>query len=338
MPTRRDVANLAGVSTATVSHVINGTKFVSEDLKIRVNQAIKELDYKPDLIARSLSKKNSNHVAMVINDITNPCLAEIFLGFEREAKKNGYIVSIIPVSNRMEDYFDDVVQRYLDGIFISTVEYGFTPEQIEDLSRRKTAIVTGDIPVKGCSRVVCDYWQGYMKVIRHLKNLGHTKIAFLAGVSESSYDARLEMFRQAMVENGLPVEEELIVAGCHPYETNMTAGMRAVQALFDKACPFTAVVALNDLMATGAILALRERGLSIPQDISVVGCDDSFFAEYASLTTIRTPKEEIGKMAFREILRSQKAMSDGEEHYVSSIKLPVEVILRETTGRACGCP
>jgi DNA-binding LacI/PurR family transcriptional regulator len=328
--TRNDVAKLANVSTATVSHVLNGTKYVNDDLRQRVRQAIKDLDYRPNLIAKSLSSKKSQHVAFVVNDLQNPTFADIFCSFETEAKKHDYFVSIIPIQHNMSEYIDGIIGRNLDGIFVSTVEYSFNQEQIERLRDYNIAIVTGDIILEGCTYVRSEYMGGMVKAINYLKELGHENIGYLYGLGDDTLPhSRLWEFRNAMVKCGLHIQEENIILGESPFSSKFFDGYRDMGKLLSRSPNVTAVFALNDLMAAGAIKAAIDKGLHVPQDISVVGCDNSMFAKCYNppITSISTNKQEIGRQAFLQIL-TQTNNGDAQDSI-----LEVDLVIRKSTDK-----
>ena len=299
MSKRKEVAIAAGVSEATVSHVINGTKYVSPELTARVRKAIEEKGYYLNQAARCLATNRSGHLALVVNNLKNPRYAEVAEAMQAEARKRGYIVSAIDINifNFNEDAIFDLIARNVDGLFLATYI-----DSMEPAIRR--ACEHGIKVVSGCAQfgkiLKIDYEQSIGEMVRHLAELGHKRIAFLSGYSlkESAHE-KYPNFCRAMEACGLKVLPELLVDGEAPYIAGLDTGFHAMNRLLDRRVSFDAVFAVNDLVAIGAMKALRQRGIRIPEDVSVVGCDDIPFASYVepALATIRVPRAEMGKLA-----------------------------------------
>lgn len=328
MATRADVAQKAGVSSATVSHVINNTKYVSPELKERVEAAIKELNYQPNMMARNLATRQSKHVGILVNDITNPYYGEIAQGMEEVAQKNGYMVSLFFAAGNAEDYCKNILQRKLDGIFFTTTKNPFSPQHINLFHEAGIALVNASADLG--SSLGPDYAMAIDSLIKYLSDLGHTRIGFLSGLSTISQDLRFTSYLKMLEKYGLEADRALIVDGEFPYETTHRSGYAAMQALLPRETGVTAVLALNDLMAFGAIKAIREAGLSVPQDVSVVGCDDIFLTECIDppLTTLCIRKKELGRQAMNIIL------NELNEKATANVMVGVDLIIRGSTGPA----
>jgi DNA-binding LacI/PurR family transcriptional regulator len=323
MTTRKDVARHAGVSEATVSHVINNTKYVSPELEKKVRDAVIVMSYRPNIVARSLVTKTTKHVAILVSDIKNPYYAEITEGMQEIASKEGYLVSLIRFGRGdSEDDLNDLAYRYIDGVFIATSR-GDTETMIKKFNEYGIAI-TRDI--------IVDYSTAVEKMINYLKQLGHEKIAFISGLKIDEGHDRYHSYVNALEKHGIPFHQNLVVDGIPPYDTTISSGYEAMKRLFMAGIEATAVFATNDLMAIGAMRAIRDAGKHVPNDISVVGCDDIFLADSVDppLSTLRVPKAEMGRRAMYQLLHKIK------ENKSEPVMLKTEFIIRESTGKARG--
>jgi len=331
MSSIKDVAREAGVSTATVSHVINKTRFVSDEVRARVEQAIEECRYYPNAHARSLASGTSKILGLVISDISNPFFPELVKSIERTAFEYGYDV-ILSNTNyeaaRASHYVRRFIERKVAGVALMTSE--MDKSLIEELARREVAVVFLDSGETGLhmSNLRVGYDEGIKQAILHLIELGHRRIAFVSGPAHlHSANRRLEAFRQTM-RDVLPNAPELIFQGDFKIEGGKRA---ALEILAAKDLP-TAVVAANDLMAFGAISEFRAAGLSVPRDISIVGFDDIAFASLTepALTTVNLPRRELGRMAVEALMAT---LSSPTQHGIE-VTIPTQLIVRGTTSPA----
>lgn len=332
MITRSDVARRAGVSVATVSNFVSKKKFVSPELALKVEKAIKELDYHPNLIARSLSTKKTYHVGIIVNNIANSYYGEIAQGMSQAARKVGYTVSIFFTGDNPEENVATSIQRNLDGLFIATNGALFTDDQVKSMLANDIVFVNCLTPGVG-SIVTFDYGSAIRQMVSTLAQNGHRHIGFLSGMSKNLPNfIRYQSFLRALEEHHLPSLEQHIIDGEAPYRTDQWEGYQAMQKLLAASPRVTAVFCLNDLMAMGALKAIREAGLRVPEDISIIGCDDMFFDEFMqpALSTLRVPKMEMGKQAMLQLIRQMKG---GERE---DVVLEVEFIARDSIGKAPG--
>lgn len=299
MSKRKEVALAAGVSEATVSHVINGTKYVSPELTMRVRKAIEEKGYRLNNAARCLATNRSGHLALIVNNLKNPRYAEVAEAMQAEARTRGYIVSTIDINlfNFTEDAVFDLISRNIDGLFLATYIDSMEPA-IRRAYEHGIKIISG---IPGFGKVLdVNYKQAIRDMVSRLAELGHERIAYLSGYSlrESNHEKYMN-FCDALKDQGLSPDPNLIVDGEAPFVADMDAGYHAMSQLLERTRDFTAVFAVNDLVAIGALKALREQKLRVPEDVSVVGCDNIQFASYMDpqLATIRVPKAEMGKIA-----------------------------------------
>lgn len=300
----RDVAELAGVSVTTVSHVINQSRPVSDELRSRVLNAMAELGYQPNTLARSLRRGKTHTIGIIIPDSANPFFAEVARGIEDTSFEHGYSVILCNTDNDLEReslYTGVLVEKQVDGILF--VAAGLSAENIQTLQKRGMPLVIVDRQVSGVEvdSVLTDNLQGGLLATRHLIGIGHKRIGCIVGPSDLTPSAaRITGYQQALSEIGVSYDEALIVKGDFQYES----GFEAANQLLSMDVPPTAIFAFNDLMAVGALSNALERGLVVPDDLSLVGFDDVRPALYANppLTTVRQPKHEIGVLATQMLL------------------------------------
>lgn len=326
----KDVAREAGVSTATVSHVINRTKYVADETRERVELAIKKFDYHPNAHAQSLALGRSKMIGLLVSDISNPFFPEIIKSVEAAVFESGYSLILLNTNyetDRAVDYLRRLIQMRVAGVILMTAE--FDEALIKAAKKKRTSIVFHDLGVVGekMSNVILDYRAGIDEAVRHLVSLGHRRIAHIAG-SHELYSAvvRQNSFIDSMKQH-LPDEPApKIFEGDFRFEGGRAA---AARLLAEKELP-TAVVVANDLMALGAMQELKTAGLRIPRDMSIVGFDDISFAALSepALTTVCSPRVEIGRRAVEALLLTidSRRNKKGVE-----IRIPTYLIQRDST-------
>lgn len=333
--TRKDVARAAGVSTATVSNVLNRSVNVKEETAQRVLEAVRRLEYSPNMVARSLSTKRTMQVAIVLEDIGNPFFAEVAADFERAAEEKNYFVNICMSLNKLDAYYENFKARGVDGVFVTALPHKYDVNKLYQLAEGGIKVVTsGNVEID--TRKICsienDYENGIHKAMEYLYGLGHRRIAYLSGLGrELSSDCRCMAYLRELKALGLDYGERLLVDGKHPYTTSMRDGYRCAGQLLDSGKEFTAIICGNDMMAVGAMRALGERGLETPGDVSVIGIDGTSVGSYyrPSLTTLEV-NPGIGRKAF-ELLYGNM-MQGNVGYYKSDVKL----VVRESTAQAPG--
>jgi len=311
MVTIRDVAALAGVSSTTVSHVINDTRPVSDQLRAQVEAAMVDLGFQPNALARSLRRKRTHTFGMIVPDSANPFFAEVGRGIEDTSFASGYSVILCNSDgDRAREllYLDLLVQKQVDGVLL--VPTGDHAELAARLRTRNIPVVVIDRDVSDTpiDRAYIDNVAGGCVATRHLIELGHRRIGYIGGPPHlSSVPGRGAGYLHALEEAGISVDERLIVDG----NFRDVGGYKGAQALFSLADPPTAIFAGNDLMAIGAIAAARDAGMAVPGDLAIVGFDDIHLAGYINppLTTIAQPKYELGVIA-AELLLARLADPD----------------------------
>jgi len=329
LPTIYDVAKAAGVSIATVSRVLNGYPFVAEKTREKVLRAMQELNYSPNLLAAALMKKNTYTVGLLIPDISNPFFAEITRGVEDAANKFGFNIIICNTDNDPEKetkYVNLLLQKSVDGLIFATSE--IANQNILMLKERQFPLVLIAREVEGIEVdvVLADNFQGAYEGVKYLISLGHRRIAFLGeSLNIKSTRERQAGYEKALQEAGIPVEAELIVTGLKSLEE----AYHRMRLFYPKARP-TAIFAANDVLAIGAIRALKELGLSIPRDVSVLGFDDTVFASIAEppLSSVAQPMRQMGKMAMTRLISRIR----NKEEKCRRIVLPTKLIIRTSTG------
>jgi LacI family transcriptional regulator len=304
----RDVAERAGVSVTTVSHVINETRPVSDELRQRVLAAIDELGYQPNVLARSLRRGETHTIGMIVPDSANPFFAELARGIEDTSFEHGYNLILCNSDGDLDKeliYADVLTEKQVDGILF--VAAGVSTDHIRALQERRIPVVIVDreIPDVSVDQVLTDNARGGWLATRHLLELGHRCIGCITGPSDVTPSAeRVTGYRQALSEGGIPLDEVLIVKGDFQYGS----GYRAARQILARDDPPTAIFTCNDLMAVGAISAAVEMGRQVPVNLSVVGFDDVRLASFANppLTTIVQPKYEMGVLATTMLLERMR--------------------------------
>lgn len=302
----RTVASEAGVSVATVSRVINQLPSVDEKLRKRVWNAIQKLGYVPNTQARALVSGKSKLLGVIISDITNPFFPELIQGFEDKAVELGY-ETLIGSTNydlqRMERCIQRMLERKVEGVAVMT--FGIEEPLLDRLSSQGIPMVFIDMAPrrKNISIIPVEYDKGITEAVDHLNGLGHRKIAFIAGPKRlHSAVARLRAFETATANAGLRIPSSYIVDGDHTTE----GGTRGAEHLLSLSTPPTAILCSNDMTAIGAAQAIVRAGLSIPNDISLVGFDDIRMTEFMMppLTTVRMSGRDIAARAVTALVHT----------------------------------
>ena len=329
MPTIRQVAEKAGVSPTTVSHVINQTRFVSPEKRERVLAAMIELGYRPNALARSLRRGETHTIGLILPDSANPFFAEVGRSIEDAAFNLGYNVILCNSEGDLNKeilYVDVLSKKQVDGIIF--VASGDQADSLKPLLIQSTPVVVvdRDLPEVAVDAVLTDNLNGGYLATQHLVELGHRRIACISGLSNLTPSAqRVVGYRTALLDAGLPVDENLIEQGdFHP-----ESGRQATIHLLCLPEPPTALFVCNDLMAIGALCAAAEVGRHIPGDLAIVGFDDIDLASYTvpSLTTVAQPKTEIGRRAVQMLI---DRIAD-KSRPVHRELLPAKLMVRQTS-------
>jgi LacI family transcriptional regulator len=336
-PTLRDVAEAAGVHAATASRALNPAtrRLVSADTARRVLRAAETLGFSPNPIARSLKTSKSSTIGLVLPDITNPLFPPIVRGIEDVLSGAGFSALIVNTDNDAERERAQIASlrsRQVEGLIVATalVDHPLL-EQLHAqgvnlvLVNRRAAAV--DVP-----SVVPDDTAGIDLAVRHLADLGHRRILHLAGPQTTSTGVvRSRSFQSAVRDSGLD-DDPALIATCDRWSE--TEGARALRGVLDAGTDFTAVVAGNDLIALGCYDVFRERAISCPRDVSVVGFNDMPLLDKLEppLTTIAIPHHQIGVEAARMLLESISEPDRSSR----SVLLPVSLVVRGSTAPPAG--
>ena len=324
-----DVAHAAGVSISTVSHVLNGTRYVSPDTKSRVIAAIEQLNYHPSSLARAMVRQETRTIGLIVPDIGNPFYADLGRGVENYGYDAGYSVVLCNSDRRAEKetaYLDMLISKRVDGVIYATSDQA--EERLAPLHAHHVPVVTFDRDYAGISAIMLDNYSGGMAATRHLVELSHRRIACITGPASPSLSSdRVRGYRDALEAGGLPEDPALILHGDWTY----ASGYDATKALMDLPDRPTAIFACNDAMAIGAMGALRELGLGVPSQVSVVGYDNITASAYACppLTTVATPIRELGEQLCQLLLDS---INMPQQQEVRRLVMHSELIVRQSTG------
>ena len=325
----REVAKRARVSIATVSRTVNNTRGVDPKTAERVHKAIAELRYYPDKQARSLVSGRSHILGLIVSDITNPFFPELVKGLEDVASGRGYEILVSSTNYdpaRMALCVRRMLERKVEGVAVMTSE--MDTELIQDLERRRVPMVFLDVgAARGqISNIQVDYAAGIGQAMEYLLGLGHERVGFISGpLRLKSANLRRLAFEESRARAGIDDREELVQQGDHTVE----GGLEAMTRLLALKQPPTGVLTSNDLTAIGAMRAARRAGLSVPEDVSIIGFDDIHLARFTEpqLTTIALSRRELAEKAVDALLGGPEPASKGSSaHGLDYTVTPVLVV------------
>lgn len=330
MSTIQQVAQKAGVSPTTVSHVINQTRKVSEHTRLRVLQAMEELGYRPNALARSLRRGKTHTIGLITPDSANPFFAEVGRAIEEAAFRQDYNVILCNTETdpeRESIYIQLLTEKQVDGIVF--VGSGGQTGSLRSLFEQSVPVVLVDRDLLefDFDVVIGDHFQGGYIATRHLIKKGHRRIGCIAGPAHLVPSGqRLRGYRKALEEAHIHFDMSLVRSG----DFRPHSGKVAAEELLSLEEPPTALFVFNDLMSIGAMAAAAELGFRIPDDLAIVGFDDIELASYTQpgLTTVRQPKAEIGHKAIELLLAR---MADKTRPFQREL-LPTSLIIRQSCG------
>lgn len=334
MATIRDVARAAGVSVSTVSHVVNGTRVVLPETKSRVLAAMQELNYTPNRLARSLRNRQTATLGVLLPNSANPYFAEVLLGIETACFDLGYNVIIgnaIDNPEREEAHLKVLLSRQVDGLLL--ISTGAYQRSLKLLAAYKTPFVLVDRAsmLPDIDEIVTDNYAGGALAARYLLELGHRRIGCITGPSALTPSAdRVTGYFDTLRDAGIMPDPLLARAGDFQPE----GGYAACRELLRLGERPTAIFACNDLMAIGALRAIDEAGLRVPDDLSLVGYDDIPLISFVvpALTTVAQPSRELGQVAVRRLVQRLQTPGLPAERSV----LPVSLIVRDSCRSVIG--
>lgn len=331
-----DIAKEAKVSVSTVSRVLNGTAPVKSSTREKVNSIIAKYQFHPNALARSLISKETGMIGVILPDITNPFFPEVFRGADTEARSKGYTFFLCDSEGdyqRESEYLSILKEKRVDGVIFLGGRINLTrcsPElaaEVVELSKQiPVVLVNGSLPKSNLYRVITNESSGAEMAVQHLIDLGHKDIAFLGGYGYMSTMAqKVKAYKKIMKNNGLTIEDKWILQGQFSIESGKEL-MRELIGMKDRP---SAVLCVNDFTAVGAIKEAIEHGLRIPEDISVVGYDDTHLstAIIPELTTVRQQTAELGKQAVQVLDRLMK----GEKAKKLTVLRP-QLVVRQSSG------
>jgi LacI family transcriptional regulator, repressor for deo operon, udp, cdd, tsx, nupC, and nupG len=324
--TIRDVANELGMSVATVSRALSQPELLRPETRERVLSVVAKLGYRPNVLARSLRRGQTHAIVLVVPKLS-PFFLEIYAGAEEAAQKAGLAVLLgnsDAKPEREEAYFDQVMSGRADGIILLT---GLLPSSYAGGKRALPPMIAVLERLQGHDTPIVriDHRAASVEITRHLIDLGHRRIAHITGSKNAaSSEHRLNGYKDAFAAAGIPYDDALVATG----DFSMQSGADAMERLLTLNEPPTAVFAANDEMAFGAVKTARAHGLSVPEDLSMVGFDDQTTAAFYNppLTTVHIPCREIGRRAMQELVE-QIAGGDVEREIV----LPTKLVIRDST-------
>ena len=331
MATIKDVAKMAGVSTTTVSHVINKTRFVAKETEEAVMQAIKSLKYSPSAVARSLKVNTTKSIGMIVTTSESPYFAEIIHAVEDHCYRQGYSLFLCNTQNdpeKIKNHVEMLTKKRVDGLLVMCSEY--TQHSLDVLSSFSSVpMVVMDWGPNTDTDIIEDnsFTGGYLAT-KHLIDCGHKAIGLIAGeLDKTTARTRYEGFVKAMNETNLPIHENWIMEGFFEPED----GYECMNKILTQDNLPTAVFCCNDVMALGAISAITEKSLRVPDDISIIGYDNIHSSRFYAppLTTIHQSKSRLGAQAVN-LLFERIANKDNDNHEKHRIAIHPELVIRKS--------
>ena len=331
MTTIKDVAREAGFSIATVSRVLNNVGPVDEETRKQVKAAARRLKYVPNSLGRGLSIRRTDAIGLLLPDLFGEFFSEVIRGADRTAQKLGYHLLVSSSHSGREEIAGALktMRGRVDGLVIMSPD--IDAQTLDQNLPHGHPVVLVNCPMDNTSfdSLNIDNYGGAVEMVRHLIGHGHERIAIITG-TPGNFDAgdRLRGFRDAMAEGGRPVDEGMVIAG----EFSETSGYEATLALLGRAVRPTAIFASNDSMAIGALSALREQEVRIPEEIALAGFDDTPIGAFLSpaLTSVRVDIYNLGVLAVEHLIRAVREKSRLARHQTV---LTTTLSLRES----CGC-
>jgi len=326
--TIKDVAAQAGVSKTTVSHVINDSRFVEEETRQKVLQAIQELQYRPNALARSLTTKRTRTVGIVISDSSNPFFGELLISIEEVLRPQNYALIICNTNETLEyeaHYLNLLLNQRVDGIIAAATSQPWVELSKAEVQHTPVVFVDRSFDNQDGYYVGVDNKAGAYVGTQHLIQCGYQKIGILAGLDRlSTMRERLDGFCHALQDAGIQVNKEWII----PSQLSVDGGRQAMRTLFNLPDKPEAVFINNNLLSLGALLEMDELNLDCTKDLGIVTFDDHPWAAVSCppLTVVRQPTQKIGQISAEMIL----ALINDQPVPEKSVILPCELIIRQS--------
>ncbi|MGC8683445.1 MAG: LacI family DNA-binding transcriptional regulator [Athalassotoga sp.] len=325
----KDVAKVAGVSISTVSRVLNDSQGVREELKQKVLDAVQNLNYHSNAIARALKGMPMKTLGLLIPSIENPFFPSMVRGVQDEAHRNGYTVFLCNTDGSgivEETQFKLLLDKKVDGVILVASKY--TTKYLKESINFPVVMIDRYVDSPNLSYVTVDHAIGVKLALDHLYSLGHRNIAFFGSkLVSSGAKERFQSYKRYLYDSKIEFDESLLAFGDYTYES----GIKMTEELLKRKVKFDAIFCGNDLIAFGVIEFLKRNGINVPKDVSVVGYDDISFSSYHTpkLTTVHQPTYEVGQMSTKIMLD----MISGVDRRIKHIKIEPSLVVRETTRR-----
>lgn len=327
-----EVAKLAGVSTSTVSRVLNNVSVVKSSTRTRVLKAVAQLNYHPNLHARTLAGGKSRTIGLIASNMENPFFFDVFKSLEAHAQAGGYEVVVANTDYDPQHLVSSIrlmIGRRVAGLAVIVSE--MDPELIQELTQAQIPCVFYDVGSarRNITNIRVDYRKGIERIVEYLYDLGHRKLAFVGHDSAlGPLGEREKTFIATISRHGADVEYRTVAD-----RDGLDGGRNAVRCLLDGGFQPSAIICANDFMAVGVLRELRERGLAVPRDVSVTGFDNIKLSEYSAppLTTAHIPRATIGELAFRSLVSSNE---ESQPATGREVMIEPELVVRGSTGPA----
>jgi LacI family repressor for deo operon, udp, cdd, tsx, nupC, and nupG len=329
-PSIKDIARIARVSHSTVSRALQNSSLVNPETAEKIRRIARESGYRASAVARGLVTRRTRTIGLVVTTVADPFAAEVVSGIEQAANDHGYSVFLADSNadpEREKKVVQALAERRVDGILVTSSRVGALYLPLLSEMMVPIVLLNNQHPGTFVHSVMIGNLAGSRAAAGHLVELGHRRIAYIGDQFGYQSDTeRVAGYREALTAAGIPIIEELVVRG----DGKAEEAMRATEKLLALPDPPTAIFCYNDMTALGAMRTIREHGLRVPEDISVVGFDDLFIASYTAppLTTVRQPMRRMGELAMECLVK----LMSGEESAMT-IDVEAELIVRESTAR-----
>jgi LacI family transcriptional regulator len=344
--TLREVAKESGFSSTTVSIVLNNaplSRYIPVTTKKRIERAAKKLGYRPNLFARSLRSRRSHTVGVMVFDMTDPYCTPILRGIESTLYQASFLPILTDVHNersRFERYLEMLLDRRVEALIVVANWLFVEIDVLGDLEKNNipTAMIGYELKAGSISSVIVDNELGANAAIEHLYSLGHRQIAFIRGPKRITDSApRWKGVLNFAKAHGLNIDADLVLDLPESRDplSSFEAGYKLTEELVGRESPFTALMAFDDVTASGAIRALSTRGIKVPEQCSVIGFDDIAHSSFLTpaLTTVRQPMPAMGEMAVRIVAEGISAVQDKRKIVTVHRKLLPQLVVRDSTRR-----
>ncbi|MBS3787675.1 MAG: LacI family DNA-binding transcriptional regulator [Candidatus Bipolaricaulota bacterium] len=331
MTTMKEVAERAGVSVTTVSHVINGTRYVSPELTERVEKAIEGLDYHPDPLAQGLSKGKTNTLALVVSDVANPFFPKVARGVEDCALENDYSTILCNTDEdtaKEKKYLSLLIEKNVDGLIVAPASQGTTNLSVAMDRDVPLVLIDRFLDQMEVDQVYSNNFLGSKQGVEHLIELGHERIGIISEINTiSTFSQRIQGYREALEKNKLPYKEEYVrQAGLE-----IEGAYQAAESLLTHCEEITAIFSTNDLMTEGILQYFKDDDIQCPEEVSLLAFDDPTWASSfnPSITAIAQRPYDMGYRAASLLFKRMKPESDTMPF--QRVELPVKLNIREST-------